>query len=166
MKIAICPGSFDPVTMGHLDIIQRAAKMFDHVIVAVMVNPSKRPSFTLEERIDLLTRATTDVEAAKLEIVGFDGLLADYAKQRHATAIVKGLRAVSDFEYEFQMALTNKKLHPDLETVFLTTRAENMYLSSSIVTQLAQFDGDISNFVPECIHDDIRERLCKGVKEK
>ena len=166
MKIAICPGSFDPVTMGHLDIIQRAANMFDHVIVAVMVNPSKRPSFTLEERIDLLTRATTDVEAAKLEIVGFDGLLADYAKQRHATAIVKGLRAVSDFEYEFQMALTNKKLNPDLETVFLTTRAENMYLSSSIVKQVAQFDGDISNFVPECIHDDIRERLCKGVKEK
>ena len=166
MKIAICPGSFDPVTMGHLDIIQRAAKMFDHVIVAVMVNPSKRPSFTLEERIDLLTRATTDVEAAKLEIVGFDGLLADYAKQRHATAIVKGLRAVSDFEYEFQMALTNKKLNPDLETVFLTTRAENMYLSSSFVKQVAQFDGDISNFVPECIHDDIRERLCKGVKGK
>lgn len=164
MKTAICPGSFDPVTMGHLDIIRRAAKMFDRVIVAVLVNPSKRPSFTLQERIDLLTRATTELEVRKLEIVGFDGLLADYARERDATAIVKGLRAVSDFEYEFQMALTNKKLNPELETVFLTTSAENMYLSSSIVKQVAQFGGDISNFVPECIHDDIRERLCKGVE--
>ncbi|MCI9273241.1 MAG: pantetheine-phosphate adenylyltransferase [Clostridiales bacterium] len=165
-RTAICPGSFDPVTMGHLDIIRRAAKMFDHVIVAVLVNPSKQPSFTLEERISLLNRATAGMDQGILEIVGFDGLLADYAKQREATAIVKGLRAVSDFEYEFQMALTNKKLNPQLETVFLTTSAENMYLSSSIVKQVAQFGGDISNFVPECIHDDIRERLCKGVEGK
>lgn len=166
MKTAICPGSFDPVTMGHLDIIRRAGKMFDRVIVAVLVNPSKRPSFTLQERIDLLTRATQGLEFHNLEIVGFDGLLADYARQQQATAIVKGLRAVSDFEYEFQMALTNKKLNPELETVFLTTSAENMYLSSSIVKQVAQFGGDISNFVPECIHDDIRERLCKGVEKE
>lgn len=166
MKIAICPGSFDPVTMGHLDIMRRASKMFDRVIVAVLVNPSKQPSFTLEERIDLLSRATAELEEKNFEIVGFDGLLADYAKERNATAIVKGLRAVSDFEYEFQMALTNKKLNPELETVFLTTSAENMYLSSSIVKQVAQFGGDISNFVPECILADIRARLCKGVKQE
>ena len=164
MRIAICPGSFDPVTLGHLDIVNRARKLFDHIIVAVLVNPSKNTLFTLEERIDLLKRCCKDMD--NVEVVGFDGLLADYALERGASAVVKGLRAVSDFEYEFQMALTNKKLNPDLETVFLTTRAENMYLSSSIVKQVAQFDGDISNFVPECIHDDIRERLCKGVKEK
>ena len=161
MKIAICPCSFDPVTVGHVDIIRRAVKMFDHVIVAVMVNPSKHPAFTLEEREGLLTRALKGMP--KIEIVGFDGLLADYARERNATAIVKGLRAVSDFEYEFQMALTNKKLNPELETVFLTTTAENMYLSSSIVKQVAQFGGDISNFVPECILEDIKDRLCKGV---
>lgn len=166
MKVAICPGSFDPVTMGHLDIIRRASKMFDRVIVSVLVNPSKRPSFTLEERIKLLTRATAELHIDNLEIVGFDGLLANYARDRNATAIVKGLRAVSDFEYEFQMALTNKKLNPELETVFLTTSAENMYLSSSIVKQVAQFGGDISNFVPESILDEIEERLCKGVEKQ
>ena len=160
MKTAICPGSFDPVTFGHLDIVTRAAKMFDRVIVAVLVNPSKNPSFTLEERIDLLHRVMG--EMPNIEIVGFDGLLAEYARERKATAIVKGLRAVSDFEYEFQMALTNKKLNPELETVFLTTSAENMYLSSSIVKQVAKFGGDISNFVPDCILEDIKARLCRG----
>ena len=160
MKIAICPGSFDPVTLGHLDIISRARKVFDRTIVAVMVNPAKQTSFTVEERIDLLRRATADMD--DVEVVGFEGLLADYARMRGATAIVKGLRAVSDFEYEFQQALTNKKLNPELETMFLITSAENMYLSSSIVKQIASFGGDISNFVPECILADIRERLCTG----
>lgn len=164
MKIAICPGSFDPVTFGHLDIINRARKIFDHLIVAVLVNPNKHTSFTVEERIDMLKRATTNMQG--VEVVGFEGLLADYAKIRDATAIVKGLRAMSDFEYEFQMALTNKKLNPNLETLFLTTRAENMYLSSSIVKQVASFDGDISNFVPECILDDITERLYTGGKKR
>ncbi|WP_283607695.1 pantetheine-phosphate adenylyltransferase [Faecalispora anaeroviscerum] len=164
MKIAICPGSFDPVTLGHLDIINRARKIFDHLIVAVLVNPNKHTSFTVEERIDMLKRATADMP--DIEVVGFEGLLADYAKIRNATAIVKGLRALSDFEYEFQMALTNKKLNPNLETLFLTTRAENMYLSSSIVKQVASFDGDISNFVPECILDDITQRLYTGGKKR
>ena len=164
MKIAICPGSFDPVTFGHLDIINRARKIFDHLIVAVLVNPNKHTSFTVEERIDMLKRAT--VGMTDIEIVGFEGLLADYAKICNATAIVKGLRALSDFEYEFQMALTNKKLNPNLETLFLTTRAENMYLSSSIVKQVATFDGDISNFVPECILDDITQRLYAGGKKR
>lgn len=158
----ICPGSFDPVTLGHTDVITRASKMFDHVIVAVLVNMSKRPSFTISERIELLKIVTA--ELTNVEIVGFDGLLADYAKQRNATALVKGLRAVSDFEYEFQMALTNKKLNPALETVFLTTRQEYMFLSSSIVKQVASLGGDISQFVPKSIHDIVLKRLRQGNK--
>ena len=153
----ICPGSFDPVTIGHIDIISRASKMFDQVIVAVLNNLVKNPSFTTDERIALLKEATKDFD--NVEIVGFDGLLADYAKERGVNVIVKGLRAVSDFEYEFQQALTNKKLNPELETVFLTSNAEYMYLSSSMVKQVASLGGDISSFVPECVHDIIIERL-------
>ncbi|MDD6848210.1 MAG: pantetheine-phosphate adenylyltransferase [Oscillospiraceae bacterium] len=153
----ICPGSFDPVTIGHIDIISRASKMFDHVIVAVLNNLVKNPSFTTDERIALLKEATRDFD--NVEIVGFDGLLADYAKERGVNVIVKGLRAVSDFEYEFQQALTNKKLNPELETVFLTSNAEYMYLSSSMVKQVASLGGDISSFVPECVHDIIIKRL-------
>ncbi len=158
-RTVICPGSFDPVTRGHLDIIDRATKMFDHVIVAVLCNLSKKPTFTIEERIDFITRAVQSAEIKNVEVVGFEGLLADYARERNATALVKGLRAVSDFEYEFQMALTNKKLNPELETVFLTTNQQYMFLSSSIVKQIASLGGDISGFVPECIHDDICKRL-------
>lgn len=156
-QTVICPGSFDPVTMGHIDIISRASKMFDNVIVAVMVNLDKKTSFSIDERIDLLQRATEGLK--NVEIVGFDGLLAEYANQRNATAVVRGLRAVSDFEYEFQMSLTNKKLNPKLETIFFTTSAENMYLSSSIVKQVASLGGDITNFVPECIRAEIEKRL-------
>lgn len=163
MKIAICPGSFDPVTLGHMDIIARAAKVFDYLIVAVLINPAKNTAFTLEERIELLKRCTAGMK--NLEIVGFDGLLADYARLRNATAIVKGLRAMSDFEYEFQMALFNKRLNPELETVFLTPTAENMFLSSSGVKQVASFGGDISSFVPECILEDIQQRLRTGGKQ-
>ena len=162
MKLAICPGSFDPVTIGHLDIIGRARKIFDHVIVAVMVNPEKHTMFTTEERIALIQKCTKDME--DVEVVSFDGLLADYAKMRGATAIVKGLRAMSDFEYELQQALTNRKLNPELETVFMITRAENMFLSSSIVKQIASFGGDVSNFVPACILDDIKERIYAAKK--
>ena len=162
MKLAICPGSFDPVTIGHLDIIGRARKIFDHVIVAVMVNPEKHTMFTTEERIALIQKCTKDME--DVEVVSFDGLLADYAKMRGATAIVKGLRAMSDFEYEFQQALTNRKLNPELETVFMITRSENMFLSSSIVKQIASFGGDVSNFVPACILDDIKERIYAAKK--
>ena len=156
-RTVICPGSFDPVTLGHVDIITRAAAMFDKVIVAVLVNSSKTPSFTIDERIKLLQKALNGLE--NVEIRGFNGLLADYARETNATAVVKGLRAMSDFEYEFQMSLTNKKLNPDLETIFLTSRAENMFLSSSIVKQVATFGGDITYFVPECIHDEIKKRL-------
>lgn len=158
MKKVICPGSFDPVTLGHLDIITRASKMFDQVIVAVMNNVVKAPMFTTEERMELLRESTKDLK--NVEIVGStDGLLADYAKELGASAIVKGLRAVSDFEYEFQQSLINKKLNPELETVFLTCNSEYMYLSSSIVKQVAHLGGDIHSFVPECVHDKILERL-------
>ena len=160
-KTVICPGSFDPVTLGHVDIIKRASKMFDHVIVAVLVNSSKSPSFSIDERIELLEEATKGIE--NVEIASFDGLLAQYCKERGVNAIVKGLRAVSDFDYEFQMAITNKKLNPDLETIFLTADADSMYLSSSMVRSVASMGGDISNFVPACVLDRIVNKL-KTVK--
>lgn len=153
MSIAVCPGSFDPVTYGHIDIIKRAANIFDKVIVAVLVNMEKKPWFTIEERTDLLKKVTADIP--NVEIVGFQGLLVDFAAAVNADVIVKGLRAVSDFEYEFQMALTNSKLNNHIETAFLTTSAENMYLSSSIVKQVGLLGGDISPFVPECVRDEI-----------
>ena len=161
MKIAVCPGSFDPVTKGHLDIISRASKLFDRVIVVVMSNASKSPLFNQVERMELLHRAITAAGIDNVTVDCYDGLLADYVKMRNATAIVKGLRAMSDFEYEFQMALTNRKIYPEAETVFLTTAAENMYLSSSLVKQVAQLGGDISDFVPACILPDITEKFRK-----
>ena len=157
MKIAVCPGSFDPVTLGHMDIIRRAARMFDRVVVVVLTNVSKKPLFSREERVDLLSRATA--ELPNVEIDCYDGLLADYMKLKKADVIVKGLRAMSDFEYEFQMALTNRQLNPEVETAFLTTTAEHMYLSSSLVKQVAAFNGDISGFVPACILDDILHKI-------
>ena len=156
---AICPGSFDPVTLGHIDIIKRACSTFDSVIVVVMYKSAKTASFTAEERVEMIKKSTADIPNVSVE--AYDGLLADYAKAKNAKAIVKGLRAVSDFEYEFQMALTNKKLNPDAETVFFTTRAENMYLSSSVVREVARMGGDISDFVPECVKQEIIERLSK-----
>ena len=161
MKLAVCPGSFDPVTVGHLDIITRASKLFDKVIVVVMSNAAKSPLFTRVERMELLQKTLAEAGINNVSVDCYDGLLADYVKMRNATAIVKGLRAVSDFEYEFQMALTNRKLYPEAETVFLTTAAENMYLSSSLVKQVARLDGDISDFVPACILSEIKEKFRK-----
>lgn len=157
-RIAVCPGSFDPVTLGHLDIMNRASALFDRVIVLVSVNPKKVPSFTPEERIDMIKMVTGHL--TNIEITTFDGLLADFVRSIGATAIVKGLRAMTDFEYEFQMALANRKLCPEAETVFLVTRSENMYLSSSVVKQIASLGGDISGFVPHEIKDFIAQRLC------
>ena len=156
-KIAICPGSFDPITNGHLDIIKRASTLFDKVIVLVVINPVKTAAFTPQERAEMISVTTEGMP--NVEVDTYNGLLVDYLRQVGATAIVKGLRAVSDFEYEFQMALTNKMLLPYAETVFLTTSAQNMYLSSSIVKQVAQFGGDISEFVPRRLHKRIKERL-------
>lgn len=159
-RIAVCPGSFDPVTLGHLDIITRASKLFDRVIVLISKNIMKNNAcFTFQERKDMLLCVTRDIPNVSIDVS--DGLLADYVKEARATAIVKGLRAVSDFEYEFQMALANRKLYEGAETVFLTTTAENMYLSSSVVKQIAVFGGDISHFVPPEILDVIVKRLVK-----
>ena len=163
MKIAVCPGSFDPITNGHLEIIRRASRMFDKVIVVVMSNYFKKTgAFTPEERVDLIKRATCDIPNVEVELSY--GLLADYAREKKAIAIVKGLRAVSDFDTEFQQALANKKLNSEVETVFLTASAENMYLSSSVVKQICGFGGDISEFVPAEIRDDIEKRLRKDIK--
>lgn len=159
-RIAICPGSFDPITVGHIDIIKRAATMFDKIIVVVMKNPNKNSgAFTPEERKELIVKTVGDIPNVEVDI--YDGLLADYAKIKNACAIIKGLRAVSDFEYEFQMALANKKLNPEVETVFLTTSAENMYLSSSMIKQIASMGGDIRGFVPQNILAEISSRLRK-----
>ncbi|MBS5479617.1 MAG: pantetheine-phosphate adenylyltransferase [Acutalibacteraceae bacterium] len=164
MITAVCPGSFDPVTYGHLDIIRRAASMFDRVIVLVVTNLAKQPMFTKEERMDFLRRATSGLD--NVEVDSYGGLLADYTREHDARVIVKGLRAMSDFEYEFQMALTNRRLNPEAETVFLTTTAENMYLSSSLVKQVAVLGGEIRDFVPACIVADIRQKIGSAGPEK
>lgn len=158
-RVAVCPGSFDPVTYGHLDIIERASKLFDKVIVLVSFNPNKKSSaaFTIEERMMMILKVIDGLDNVLVDC--HSGLLAEYLARTNACAIVKGLRAVSDFEYEFQMALANKKLYPEAETVFLTTSTENMYLSSSVVKEIASLGGDITGFVPPQILDDINSRL-------
>ncbi|MDE6469696.1 MAG: pantetheine-phosphate adenylyltransferase [Eubacterium sp.] len=160
MKIAICPGSFDPVTLGHLDVIERAAELFDKVVVLVLNNSSKKSAFTVDERMELIKKC---INNPKIVVDTYSGLLVDYAKQSGAAAIVKGLRAVSDFDYEFQQALINKSLYPEVETVFLTAKGENMFLSSSMVKEVCSLNGDISPFVPKEIVKDINLR-CKGEK--
>lgn len=157
MRIAVCPGSFDPVTFGHRDIIHRASVLFDKVIVLVAVNQMKNPLFTPEERVELIKKVTAGFDNVDVDVCY--GLIADYVRDAGAVAIVKGLRAVTDFEYEFQMALVNRNIYDGAETVFLTTSSENMYLSSSVVKQVAFYGGDISKFVPECILADIEARL-------
>ena len=158
MKIAVCPGSFDPVTLGHVDIIERAAELFDKVIVLVTSNSAKKSMFSLEERVELIRRS---VSKENIEVDTYDGLLVNYVKEKQAVAIAKGLRAVSDFDYEFQQALTNKSLLPEIETVFLAAKGKNMFLSSSMVKEVCTLGGDISTFVPQEIINDIYER-CKG----
>lgn len=160
MKIAVCPGSFDPITNGHLAVIRRASRLFDKVIVVVMANFRKPVGlFSVQERVELIKRCTADIKNVEVDFYG--GLLADYAREKGAVAIVKGLRAVSDFEDEFQQALTNKQLNPEVETIFITAEAEHMYLSSSLVKQIGELGAniDMSKFVPAQIADDIVERL-------
>ena len=158
---AICPGSFDPVTNGHLDIIERAAALFDEVVVVAMTNYSKqgRYAFTSDERAELLRTATKHIENVSVDTYG--GLLADYCRDNGIKVVVKGLRALSDFDSEFQQALGNGHLYPGLETVFIATRAENMFLNSSLVRQLGELGGDISDFVPASVLDDIERHLRK-----
>ena len=157
IRTAVYPGSFDPITLGHLDIIHRAAKLFDRVVVTVAVNPQKKPSFSPEERVDLISRATQGMENVEVQICST--LIVDFARSIGAVAIVKGLRALTDFDYEFQMALVNRNISQEIETLFLTTSAEYMFLSSSAVKQVAYYGGDISHFIPECICGDIQKRL-------
>ena len=157
MKIAIYPGSFDPVTSGHLNIIRRAANIFDKLIVCVMVNADKKPMFTQEERVELIRRVTGDLPNVEIDCSG--ELLAEYAKRKGSCVIVKGLRAGSDFENEFQMALINHKINPELDTMVLTAESEFMYLSSSMVKELAGYGVELSDFLPEAIIPDVQERI-------
>ncbi len=159
-KKVVCPGSFDPLTIGHLDIITRSAKLFDEVIVVVMRNLNKDSgSFTIEERIDFIKRCTSNLDNVKVDT--YAGLLADYVRETGASAVVKGLRAISDYDDEFRQALTNQKLNAEMETIFMVSNAEHMFLSSSVVKQVCSLGGDISTFVPPEICDDIVKRLSK-----
>ena len=157
MKIAVYPGSFDPVTNGHLNIIERAARLFDEVIVCVMVNCEKKPLFTLDERKSLLKRVTAHLPNVKVD--AHAGLLAEYAKEQQCCTISKGLRAGSDFEKEFQMAMINRKLNPNLESLFLTAEHQYMYLSSSAVKEMGVYGADVSDFLPPEILAEFRERI-------
>ncbi len=157
MKIAVYPGSFDPATYGHLDVIQRACQSFDKVIVGVLHNSSKSPLFSVEERVRILETATKDLP--NVEVKAFEGLSVNFARENHAQVIVRGLRAVTDFEYELQMAQTNRVLAPDVDTVFLTTSLEYAYLSSTIMKEVARFGGDLSKFAPKEITTAVMEKL-------
>ena len=159
MKTAVYPGSFDPITSGHLNIIRRAANIFDRLIVCVMVNAGKNPMFTLEEREELIRRVTLDLP--NVEVDCSNELLADYARRRGSCVIVKGLRAGSDFENEFQMALVNRKINPELDTMFLTADSQYMYLSSSMVKELGNYGAELSDFLPEEIIPDFCKKLGK-----
>ena len=160
MKIAVYPGSFDPVTKGHLNIIERAAAIFDKVYVCVMVNSSKKPMFTRDERVELIKKSYTNLPNVIVET--YDGLLVEYAENVGACAIVKGLRAVSDFDWEFQMALANKKIKPNIETLFLASSEKHTYLSSTVVKELGKYGTDLSDFVPPEILEDVKKKFESG----
>lgn len=160
MSTAIYPGSFDPLTNGHLDVITRASKMFDKVIVGVLKNSAKNAAFSTEERVKFIKRTTRNLPNVTAE--GFSGLLVDFARHHNSNVIVKGLRAVSDFEYEFQMAMANKSQREEIETLFLTTSKEYMFLSSSIVKEIARYGGNLKELVPPEIEEDILNKFKKG----
>jgi pantetheine-phosphate adenylyltransferase len=156
-RTAIYPGSFDPLTNGHVDVIQRALEIFDEVIVAILRNPSKKALFSTEERLEMIRQSFNGNSALKVDT--FDGLLVDYARMKHAVAIIRGMRAISDFESEFQMALMNRKLHKDVQSVFLMTGLRWIFTSSSIIKEAAQFGGDISDMVPEPVKRKLMEKF-------
>jgi pantetheine-phosphate adenylyltransferase len=149
-RIAIYPGSFDPLTNGHMDVIQRALEIFDEVIVAILRNPAKKSLFSIEERLEMIRQSFNGNDSLKVD--AFDGLLVDYARMKHAVAIIRGMRAISDFENEFQMALMNRKLHKDVQSVFLMTGLRWIFTSSSIIKEAAQFGADVSDMVPEAVN--------------
>ena len=157
MHTALCPGSYDPPTNGHIDVIERAARYFDSVVVAVIANPSKQPLFSLEERKDLLADALSHVN--NIEIASFDGLLVDFAKARELTIVVKGLRAISDFEYELQMAQMNATLLPGMDTLFINSNPSWAFLSSSLVKEVARYGGDVEGLVPPGVAKALADRL-------
>ena len=157
MLKAIYPGSFDPVTRGHYDIICRSCKIVDKLIVGVLNNKAKMPLFSVEERVKMLKEVTKDLDNVK--VMPFDGLLVEFARQQKASLVIRGLRAITDFEYEIQMSQTNHKLEPEVETMFLTTNLKYSYLSSTIVREVAAFGGDISQFVPETVAKSIKEKM-------
>lgn len=160
MRICVYPGSFDPITNGHLDIIERASRLFDKLIVGVLVNTSKSPLFTVEERMRFIKDSCTYLD--NVEVDSFEGLLIDFMKHKNATTIIKGLRAVSDFEYEFQMALMNRKLNPRIETIFMMTNSEYSYLSSSLVKEVAKFGGCIKGLIPSIVEKEICKKYNRG----
>ena len=157
MKTGIYAGSFDPITLGHLDIIKRAARITKKLIIAVLNNNAKKPAFSVEERVQLIRKVTKDIPG--VEVMSFSGLTVDFAKEQNANVLVRGLRAVTDFEYELQIAQLNHKLNPDIDTIFLTTSGEYSYLSSSIVKEIASYGGDISQFVPPEVVRDVYDKL-------
>ncbi|MBQ1311547.1 MAG: pantetheine-phosphate adenylyltransferase [Blautia sp.] len=159
MVVAVYPGSFDPATYGHLDIIRRASISFDKVVVGVLHNSAKTPLFSVEERVNILEKAVIDIP--NVVVKPFEGLSVNFARENHAQVIVRGLRAVTDFEYELQMAQTNRVLAPDVDTVFLTTSLEYAYLSSTIMKEVALFGGDLSRFAPEEITDALKQKIRK-----
>jgi len=158
MPVAIYPGSFDPLTNGHLSLIQRGLQMFDRVIVAIAVNPKKTPLFTLEERRELIREACPD---PRVEVDAFQGLLVEYAKRRQVGVLLRGLRAVSDFEYEFQLANMNRKLAPGIETVFMMTGEDYFYISSQLVREVASLGGDVTGLVPTNVHAKLQEKFAR-----
>lgn len=159
MSKAIYPGSFDPVTLGHLDIIERSAKIVDELVIGVLNNSAKSPLFSVEERVIMLREVTKNL--SNVSVVAFQGLLVDFAEEIHANVIIRGLRAVTDFEYELQMTQTNKKLNPDVETIFLTTNVQYSYLSSSIVKEIGKYSRPLEHFVPKQIEQQVSEKLRK-----
>jgi pantetheine-phosphate adenylyltransferase len=159
-RIAVYPGSFDPVTNGHLDIIERGLKIFDKIIVTILCNPNKKFLFSMEERLDLLRISLADFNH-RVEVDSFDGLLVQYASRRGAHAILRGMRALSDFEYEFQLALMNRKLNREVQTVFLMTGLRWIFTSSSIIKEAAKFGGDIADMVPPVVHRRLAEKMAQ-----